>query len=57
LNEIVIVVLRYDKRGIGTNHTILDSNVWGNLTVNDLVKDANKALAALMSQPEGGVRS
>jgi alpha-beta hydrolase superfamily lysophospholipase len=52
LSERGFVVLRYDKRGIGTNHTILDSNVWGNLTVNDLVKDANKALAALMSQPE-----
>jgi uncharacterized protein len=55
LSERGFVVLRYDKRGIGTNHTILDSNVWGNLTVNDLLKDANKALAALMSQPEVNV--
>ncbi|HKR73049.1 MAG TPA: hypothetical protein VJR94_02950, partial [Candidatus Nitrosocosmicus sp.] len=38
--------------GIGTNHTILDSNIWGNLTVNDLVQDANKALAVLINQPE-----
>ena len=45
-------VLRYDERGIDTNHTILDSNVWGNLTINDLVQDANSALAVLMKQPE-----
>jgi len=43
---------RYDKRGIGGNHTILDSNVWGNMTINDLVQDANKALEVLMQQPE-----
>ena len=43
---------RYDKRGIGENHTILDSNVWGNMTINDLVQDANKALEVLMQQPE-----
>ena len=44
--------LRYDKRGVGENHTIVDSNVWGNMTINDLVQDANKALAVLMKQPE-----
>ena len=44
--------LRYDKRGIGENHTIVDSNVWGNMTINDLVQDGNKALAVLMKQPE-----
>jgi alpha-beta hydrolase superfamily lysophospholipase len=52
LSERGFAVLRYDKRGIGTNHTILDSNVWGNLTINDLVQDANKALAVLINQPE-----
>ena len=52
LSERGFAVLRYDKRGIGTNHTILDSNIWGNLTVNDLVQDANKALAVLINQPE-----
>jgi uncharacterized protein len=52
LSERGFAVLRYDKRGVGTNHTILDSNVWGNLTVNNLVEDANKGLAVLMSQPE-----
>ena len=52
LSDRGFVTLRYDKRGIGTNHTILDSNVWGNLTIDDLEQDANKALAVLMQQPE-----
>ena len=52
LSERVFVVLRYDKRGIGANHTILDSNVWGNVTFNDLKQDAEKALAVLAQQPE-----
>ena len=52
LSERGFTVLRYDKRGVGTNHTILDSNVWGNLTISNLVEDANKALAVLMNQPE-----
>ena len=52
LSERGITVLRYNKRGIGENHTILDSNVWGNMTINDLVQDANKALSVLMKQPE-----
>jgi uncharacterized protein len=52
LSDRGFATLRYDKRGIGTNHTILDSNVWGNLTIDDLVQDANKALAVLIQQPE-----
>jgi pimeloyl-ACP methyl ester carboxylesterase len=52
LSDRGFVTLRYDKRGVGTNHTILDSNVWGNLTINDLEQDANKALAVLTQQPE-----
>ena len=52
LSERGFAVLRYDKRGVSTNHTILDSNVWGNLTINNLVDDANKALAVLINQPE-----
>src|SRR5919197_257440 len=52
LSERGFTVLRYDKRGVGTNHTILDSNVWGNLTANNLVEDAKKALGVLMNQPE-----
>src|SRR5919198_4094859 len=41
LSERGFAVLRYDKRGVGTNHTVLDSNAWGNLTVNNLEEDAN----------------
>jgi uncharacterized protein len=52
LSDRGFATLRYDKRGIGTNHTILDSNVWGNLTINDIEQDANKALAVLTQQPE-----
>jgi uncharacterized protein len=52
LSERGFTVLRYDKRGVGANLTILDSNVWGNLTINDLVQDADKALAVLAQQPE-----
>lgn len=46
------VTLRYDKRGIGENSTILDSNIWGNLTFNDLKHDAERALNLLIQQPE-----
>jgi uncharacterized protein len=52
LSERGFTVLRYDKRGIGTNHTILDSNIWGNLTLDDITQDANKALAVLIHQSE-----
>lgn len=52
LSERGFAVLRYDKRGVGENHTILDANVWGNLTIDDLKQDANKALDSLMQQPE-----
>jgi hypothetical protein len=37
---------------MGENHTILDTNVRGNLTIKDLVQDADNALAVLMQQPE-----
>ncbi|MGC1932012.1 MAG: alpha/beta hydrolase, partial [Candidatus Nitrosopolaris sp.] len=53
LSERGFAVLQYDKRGtIGANHTILDTNVWGNATVNDLLHDAEKALNILKLQPE-----
>ncbi|MDQ6863598.1 MAG: alpha/beta hydrolase [Thermoproteota archaeon] len=51
LSERGFAVLRYDKRGIGTNFTI-DQNVWGNATVNDLIHGAEKALNILTLQPE-----
>ena len=52
LTERGFVVLRYDKRGIGTNGTIINHNLWGNTTVNDLIHDAEKALDVLIRQPE-----
>jgi uncharacterized protein len=52
LSERGFAVLRYDKRGVGANSTILNGNVWGNITVNDLVHDAEKALNILIQQPE-----
>jgi uncharacterized protein len=52
LSERGFAVLRYDKRGVGANHTILDSNVWGNATANDLIQDGKKALNVLVQQPE-----
>jgi uncharacterized protein len=52
LSDRGFVVLRYDKRGIGENMTIVDSNVWGNMTFNDLKHDAETALNLLIQQPE-----
>ena len=53
LSERGFAVLQYDKRGTnGANHTILDTNVWGNDTVNDLIHDAERALNILILQPE-----
>ena len=52
LSDRGFVTLRYDKRGVGENNTILDSNVWGNVTSNDLKQDAEKALDVLIQQPE-----
>jgi len=52
LSERGFAVLRYDKRGVGENHTILDTNVWGNVTANDLIHDSKKALKVLIQQPE-----
>lgn len=52
LSERGFGVLRYDKRGVGTNNTILDPDIWINVTANDLIKDSNKALNVLIKQPE-----
>jgi uncharacterized protein len=52
LSERGFAVLRYDKRGIGANFTVLNSNVWGNETFNDLKQDAEKSLDILTQQPE-----
>ena len=52
LSDRGFVALRYDKRGIGENMTILDSKVWGNLTFNDLKHDAERALIFLYNNPK-----
>jgi uncharacterized protein len=52
LSERGFVVLRYDKRGVGSNGTIIDTNVWGNVTFDSLKNDAAKALNILIEQPE-----
>ena len=52
LSDRGFAILRYDKRGVGANHTILDTNVWGNVTADALIQDSNKALNVLMQQPE-----
>ena len=52
LSERGFAVLQYDKRGVGANFTILDDNVWRNVTFDDLKQDAEKALDLLMQQPE-----
>ena len=52
LSERGFAVLQYDKRGVGANFTILDSNIWGNVTFDDLRQDAERALDVLIQQPE-----
>ena len=52
LSERGFAVLRYDKRGVGANSQIMDTNVWGNLTFEDLKNDAELALGVLTQQPE-----
>ena len=52
LSDRGFAVLRYDKRGVGANYTILDTNVWSNTTTNDLIQDSTKALNVLIQQPE-----
>ena len=52
LSDRGFVVLRYDKRGIGENMTVLDSNVVGNVTTIDFKHDAERALNLLIQQPE-----
>ncbi|WP_161486192.1 alpha/beta hydrolase family protein [Candidatus Nitrosocosmicus hydrocola] len=52
LSERGFGVLRYDKRGVGANNTILDPNIWINATASDLIKDSKIALGVLIKQPE-----
>ena len=52
LSERGFAVLRYDKRGVGANSQIIDSDIWGNVTFDDLKNDAEIALGVLTQQPE-----
>jgi alpha-beta hydrolase superfamily lysophospholipase len=52
LSERGFVVLRYDKRGIGENGTILDLNTYANATAQQFQNDAEAALNVLIQQPE-----
>jgi predicted esterase len=53
LSERGFVVLRYDKRGVGTtSYTVSNQNVYGNATADDYIHDAQKALNVLIQQPE-----
>jgi uncharacterized protein len=52
LSERGFVVLRYDKRAIGANGTVEDPDLWYDLTMDDLISDANRALHTLVNQPE-----
>ena len=52
LSERGFAVLRYDKRGVGANSQIIDTNIWGNLTFDNLKNDAEIALGVLTQQPE-----
>ena len=52
LSERGFVVLKYDKRGNGENGTIINNNLWTNMTYNDLKQDAKKAVSVLIQQPE-----
>ena len=51
LSERGYAVLKYDKRGVEPNFTMVN-NIWGNVTFNDLKDDAEKALSVLLQQPE-----
>lgn len=52
LSERGFVVLKYNKRGIGAQSKIVDQEVWKNVTIDNLIKDAQKALDVLIQQPE-----
>ncbi|MDD1750602.1 MAG: alpha/beta fold hydrolase [Methanothrix sp.] len=45
-------VLRFNKRGVGLNSTILDASVVSNATYQNYKSDVEKALKVLVAQPE-----
>ena len=52
LSQRGFAVLRYNKRGVGVNGTLLNQTVFFDMTVDDLKRDAEKALQVLSTQPE-----
>ena len=52
LSERGFAVLRYNKRGVGLNSTLMDPEVFFNATIQDLIQDAEKAIEVLKGQSE-----
>jgi pimeloyl-ACP methyl ester carboxylesterase len=52
LSERGFAVLRYNKRGVGFKGTLTDPEVFFNITIQDLERDAEKVLEVLMQQSE-----
>ena len=52
LSERGMAVLRYNKRGVGMNSTIIDQNIFFNITIQSLIQDAETALQVLIEQGE-----
>ncbi len=52
LSERGFAVLRYNKRGVGFNSTLIDPAVFFNATIQDLKRDAEKAIDVLIQQSE-----
>jgi len=52
LSERGFAVLRYNKRGVGLNSTLLNQEVFMNATFQTLMQDAETALSVLMEQGE-----
>jgi pimeloyl-ACP methyl ester carboxylesterase len=52
LSERGFAVLRYNKRGVGLNSTLMDPEVFFNATIQDLMQDAEKAIEVLRGQGE-----
>jgi len=52
LSERGFAVLRYNKRGVGLNSTLMDPEVFFNATIQGLMQDAEKAIEVLKGQSE-----
>ena len=52
LSERGFAVMRYNKRGVGFNSTLADPEVFFNITIQDLERDAEKVLEVLRQQSE-----